>query len=231
MQRPERELAVRRVRPSCWIDFLALRGKGPKDAAPNWNRQRAYLAAPFIRGNIFRMVSMAIAVLVTAALIVEFSGGVGPIMAWVLFGLMIGGGVGAVMAKRVAMTRMPELVAFMHSILALAFVLGVLSVIPIGGTERVMVSVASSHSSRAAAGIGFALNNGMLIIAASLVGSSGAILGYIGCEALNRSYFNAIRAGFGGEAGQGAAGDAVQRHVKSGSADDAALILRTPRSW
>jgi len=83
----------------------------------------------------------------------------------------------------------------------------------------------NSYSGWAAAGIGFSLNNAMLIIAGSLVGSSGAILSYIMCRAMNRSFFNVILGGFGGEAGGPAAGAAEQRPVKSGSADDAAFVL------
>ncbi|MSQ76775.1 MAG: NAD(P)(+) transhydrogenase (Re/Si-specific) subunit beta, partial [Rhodoferax sp.] len=289
-----------------------------------------------IRGNLFGMVGMAVAVLTTAALIVKIAeqtgqgGALG--MAWVLGALVLGGAAGTLMAQRVEMTKMPELVAFMHSMiglaavfiavaavaepwafgivakgmsipagnrlelflgaaigaitfsgsviafgklsgkykfrlfqgapvqfagqhklnlvlglamlglglvfaatenwpaflamLALAFVMGVLIIIPIGGADMpVVVSMLNSYSGWAAAGIGFSLNNAMLIVAGSLVGSSGAILSYIMCKAMNRSFFNVILGGFGGEAGTAAAGAVAQRAVKSGSADDAAFVL------
>ena len=285
-----------------------------------------------IRGNLFGMIGMAIAAVTTAALIYKLSSGNMAGMVNLLIALVLGGSLGAYMANKVEMTKMPELVAFMHSMiglaavfiaiaavvepyafgivakglaipvgnrlelflgaaigavtfsgsviafgklsgkykfrlfqgapvqfvgqhkinlvlglvllglglvftftqnmpafyamLALGVVMGVVIIIPIGGADMpVVVSMLNSYSGWAAAGIGFSLNNAMLIIAGSLVGSSGAILSYIMCKAMNRSFFSVILGGFGGEAVTAVAGGAEQRPVKTGSADDAAFVL------
>jgi NAD(P) transhydrogenase subunit beta len=136
----------------------------------------------------------------------------------------------AMLACGLAFVATESPVAF-GTMLALSFVLGVLIIIPIGGADMpVVVSMLNSYSGWAAAGIGFSLNNAMLIIAGSLVGSSGAILSYIMCKAMNRSFFNVILGGFGAEPGSAAAGVAEARPVKSGSADDAAFILGNAES-
>jgi NAD(P) transhydrogenase subunit beta len=274
------------------------------------------------RGNVYGMVGMAIALLVTLALVYSHSKNVLPILA----GMAVGGVLGAIVARRVEMTQMPELVAAMHSLVglaavliavaavnnpiamgldapitfghklelfigtfigaitfsgsviafgklsgrirsapvvfngqhyvnlaigiamigfgiwfcmsppetqwppfvvmtALAFLLGFLLIIPIGGADMpVVISMLNSYSGWAAAGIGFSLDNPMLIIAGSLVGSSGAILSYIMCRAMNRSFFSVILGGFGGETADASAG-AEKKPVKSGSAEDAAFLL------
>ncbi len=277
------------------------------------------------QGNMFGMLGMAIAVATTLAAHPPADG-----LGWllVLLGIAIGGAIGALIARRVPMTAMPELVAAFHSlvgmaavlvaagafyapgafdigtrgninaasliemslgvaigaltftgsviaflklsgrmsgapiilparhiiniVLALALVffiyglvtsqstvdfwlitiiallLGALLIIPIGGADMpVVISMLNSYSGWAAAGIGFTLGNSALIITGALVGSSGAILSYIMCHAMNRSFFSVILGGFGGEtavAGGGGGGEA--KPVKLGSADDAAFIMK-----
>ena len=294
-----------------------------------------------IKGNIFGIVGMVIAVITTFGLIGTMSEflskeNLASGFTIVFAGIVIGGTIGATMAKKVEMTKMPELVAFMHSMvglaavfiaiaavvepyalnitekgqlipagnrlelflgaaigaitfsgsviafgklsgnykfrlfqgspivfkgqhflnlilgaiiiilglfftftqnldaffvmLFLAFVIGVLMIIPIGGADMpVVVSMLNSYSGWAAAGIGFSLGNSMLIVAGSLVGSSGAILSYIMCKAMNRSFVSVILGGFGGEV-SGPTGSSEERPVKSGSADDAAFMLSNAES-
>jgi NAD(P) transhydrogenase subunit beta len=283
------------------------------------------------RGNTMGMVGMAIAIGTTLANIAQH--GVDPItIGLIVGGLAIGGGIGAVIARKVAMTAMPQLVAAFHSLVGLAavmvaasafyspeafgivgadgliktaslvemslgiaigavtftgsviaftklqglvsgapvvfpgqhllnallgiillllvvyfcisqeawvlwsiaglsLVIGITLIIPIGGADMpVVVSMLNSYSGWAAAGIGFTLSNTALIITGALVGSSGAILSYIMCKAMNRSFFSVILGGFGAEAGTGGSGVVETRAVKRGSAEDAAFIMKNAGS-
>ncbi len=111
-------------------------------------------------------------------------------------------------------------------IVLLAFAIGVLIIIPIGGADMpVVVSMLNSYSGWAAAGIGFTLQNTALIVTGALVGSSGAILSYIMCRGMNRSFISVILGGFGGEVAGPAQGAGADRPVKLGSADDAAYMM------
>ena len=110
---------------------------------------------------------------------------------------------------------------------ALAFIIGVTLIIPIGGADMpVVVSMLNSYSGWAAAALGFTLGNTALIITGALVGSSGAILSYIMCKGMNRNFFSVILGGFGGDDAAAAAGGGAERPVKIGSADDAAFIMK-----
>jgi NAD(P) transhydrogenase subunit beta len=278
------------------------------------------------QGNYFGMAGMALAV-ATTLLMVNLSG-----TGWLLIALAVavGGGGGAVIARRIAMTDMPQLVAAFHSLVGLcavlvaaaalyepvafgianpagglkmlslvelalgvaigaitfsgsviafmklqglmsgapivfkgqhwlnlglgiatfvfiafltasggdnktafwiitilALVLGVLLIIPIGGADMpVVVSMLNSYSGWAAAALGFTLENTALLITGALVGSSGAILSYIMCKGMNRSFISVILGGFGADGASAAAGDDIDRTVKQGSADDAAFIMK-----
>jgi NAD(P) transhydrogenase subunit beta len=118
------------------------------------------------------------------------------------------------------------------AVVFIAFALGILMILPIGGADMpVIVSMLNSYSGWAAAGVGFTLENTLLIVTGALVGASGAILSYIMCKNMNRSFLSVLLGGFGAEAAEGAAGGAqTDRNVRIGSAEDAAFIMKNAES-
>ena len=138
---------------------------------------------------------------------------------------VINGGLALLLIFMVVLFVITQSAMLFWVIAVLSFALGVLIIVPIGGADMpVVVSMLNSYSGWAAAGIGFTLGNLALIITGALVGSSGAILSYIMCKGMNRSFISVILGGFGGETAA-AGGAAETRPVKQGSADDAAFIM------
>jgi H+-translocating NAD(P) transhydrogenase subunit beta len=145
---------------------------------------------------------------------------------------LVNAALGALLILLIVLFVMTEAAPVFALLVLLAFAFGFLLIVPIGGADMpVVISMLNSYSGWAACGIGFTLSNSLLIITGALVGSSGAILSYIMCKGMNRSIFNVILGGFGGEAVVAAAGHgAGDRMVKSGSAEDAAFILKNAGS-
>jgi len=139
---------------------------------------------------------------------------------------------GAALVLLIVLFAMTGHTVFFVLLVLLSLAFGFLLILPIGGADMpVVISMLNSYSGWAASGIGFTLSNSLLIITGALVGSSGAILSYVMCKGMNRSIFNVILGGFGTEGGAASAGPGVgDRMVKSGSAEDAAFILKNAGS-
>ncbi len=139
---------------------------------------------------------------------------------------LINGGLGVALVLLIALFYATQAAAFFWLIALVSFALGILLIVPIGGADMpVVISMLNSYSGWAAAGIGFTLGNLALIITGALVGSSGAILSYIMCKGMNRSFISVILGGWGGEVAS-AAGAKETRPVKQGSAEDAAFMMK-----
>jgi NAD(P) transhydrogenase subunit beta len=145
---------------------------------------------------------------------------------------LINGALGALLILLIAIFVSMEAAPAFWLLLLVSLALGFLLIVPIGGADMpVVISMLNSYSGWAAAGIGFTLSNSLLIVTGALVGSSGAILSYIMCKGMNRSIFNVVLGGFGTESGTVAAGaGAGDRLVRSGSAEDAAFIMKNASS-
>jgi NAD(P) transhydrogenase subunit beta len=145
---------------------------------------------------------------------------------------LINGALGALLILLIALFVSMEATPAFWLLLLVSLALGFLLIVPIGGADMpVVISMLNSYSGWAAAGIGFTLSNSLLIVTGALVGSSGAILSYIMCKGMNRSIFNVVLGGFGTEGGTVAAGaGAGDRLVRSGSAEDAAFIMKNASS-